>query len=545
MEHLRYRPLACWALDGTGTFSDISGYTHSAYYYTGSQNVGVSLSCFTAQSSYVDDNNVIAVQSPVYRRTREQEPFSIAISVYPVYFDEVLNEEHAIISHENASGDGITIEGTKVSFATAYENYGLAKCSFDVQTVQKMDIVATHTDSKNTLFINGVLVAEVDITADQKEDEYNAPSDTLLLGYGSGEGGLLVNCLALYPHALLTEEVNRLYVQNNRRTLGTVPKAFHGEDIYVSTKVRASFLNTGWYTNAEWNEAYKENVNVENNRLLPQTIGGLTTSGLWQDSVDLYVGQDPIAIDSINMFWYGENVNVEASIDAENWVPVTKGVNLSNIPTGFDPTGKDLHIRVTFTPGVETGFIDTLSVQGYLTANASPPNGHTITYNNPAVAQPEQIPGYLKEDWGVKLLGGSIEIGEDTSGDPIIPKTLEIWVRKFGSADPDISSNVIGAEEYANGLPGSGIRQGEWVLKHYVVPGGISGPITIGGHVQVGKVAVYPDALTDTDIRDIYLNYVSTYKLNVNNTGAIGVSIPSGTTGNEVVKVTEHDWSTV
>jgi hypothetical protein len=320
--------------------------------------------------------------------------------------------------------DGLSIDGTKISFSTRYKNTGEAKATYDMQVAQKVDIVGVHTDAKNSLYVNGVLVAEVDITPAQQADTYDAPDANLYSGRGMSSQTLLVNNLATFSRALQTEEVAALWRSNNRRPEGSIPKMYGGEDVLVSTAVRPLFLDTGWYTDEDWNAASLTGVAVEDGQLNATMSGGLTKQGYWIDSVDLYTGETPVAVNSVNLWWNGINETVEASIDGTTWAAVVKGQNLSIIPTGFDPTNKALYIRVSFPAGKTEAYVDSLEVNGYSSSTAMS-NNRLLTYTNPAVVFDEQTPALLRDDWGVRLSGtGSIRVSPDTSETPTNPATL-------------------------------------------------------------------------------------------------------------------------
>lgn len=451
--------------------------------------------------------------------------------------------DQSVLSH-TGKFDGLTINGTVVSFTTKYTNGTEARASYDTQINKKIHAIGVHTLSKNILYVNGELVAEADIDYTQQIATFDAPSNVLYAGQTTGARSLVMNNVALYPRALLKEEVARIYAQNNRQALGVIPKQFAGEDVSVGLGARVPSLDTGWFTNDDWSGAVMTNCVVEDDALSPQMDLGLTMAGTWQDAVNLYTAEVATPLNSLNMFWDGQNVKVEASTDGgTTWETVSKGVNLSSVPQGFDPTNKQLSVRITFVGGIASAYIDNLRVLAYTSNTATPPNERTRTYTNPAVTFDEQVPFDMKENWGVSLKGGgTLTIGAEQAANeaPMAVRTVEVWVRSLGSVS--FSSNLTSATNtYSNGTAGLSTPVGEWTLLHFVNTGAdITGSITISGDVQVGKVAVYPTALTATQVSQVVANYTGVSKTVQSASGTIAIAEPAAP-----ALIYAHDWSIV
>jgi hypothetical protein len=239
------------------------------------------------------------------------------------------------------------------------------------------------------------------------------------------------------------------------------------------------------------------------------------------------------------MFWYGYGETVEASVDGTTWVAVKKGENLSNIPTGFDPTNKALYIRVTFAAGLTEAYVDSLQVNGY-TAASVVVNGRTLTYTNPAVVFDEHLPFQLRDDWGVRLTGGTITITPDAVSEVPSPvQTVEIWMKRTTEDAVVISGNVSGAAttKYFNGIAGNVYDTGEWTVRHFVSAAGITGNITITGNAIIGKVAIYPTALSAAEVAQVVAQYTGVYKTTQDGSSPITIAEPASST-----TVYSHDW---
>lgn len=537
MEFLRFKPVALWRMDDTTPLQDYSGYSRSGV-ITGTETHGISLSCYAAYSQYLSSAITATFASPVFVAGMESAPFSVHASIYAVRPVTATNDPQQILSN-SGKYDGLIIEGTKISFSTAYVSTGEAKCSYDMQVNQNADVVGVHTYAKNMLFVNGVQVAEVDITEAQKADTFDAPDTNLYSGLTTQSAGLLMNTVALYSKALTSEEVMALYVANNKRPTSSVPKMFGGEDVLISTAVRPTQIAATWTTDADWNAAIMTNCAVEDGRLVPQMINEETLAGTWNDSVSLYTGETAVTLQALNMDWNGENVTVEASVDNTTWITVTKGVNLSIIPAGFDPAGKSLYVRVTFAGGLESAFIDSLQVRGFTSTTATPLSGRTRTYGSAVVTCDEYPALDLNDNWGIKANGGTITISADPGASPLNPMAIELWIKQGSGAVFTRNFTVIGT--YVNGIPGStSFPVGRWVAVQFNVAAAITGSLIFGGDVQIGKVAFYPANLTNQQAADLYASYVGSRKVTYAGTGTIALAEPS-----DSAKVYAHDWEIV
>lgn len=539
MEVLRLKPIAFYRMDDTSPFQDYSGYNRSAT-ITGTESHGISLTTDSAYSQRFSTTNYASFTAPVYAIGTEGQSFSISATAFPIIDGAPL--EQRIVSH-GGSYDGITITGTVVNFTTLYNGAGSARCSYDLITPRKVDIVGVHTSAKNSLYIDGILVSEIDITSAQSAVPFDITDQLFYCGYASTSNQkVLVNNVGFFPRSLQPEEIYSMYLTNNIRGGQFTSNMFGGTDIYVSKGIRNPFLNVSWSSDDEWRRANTYNVSVDGDAVYAQVQSGLTLSGTWTSPVDLYTGPSPLPIESINISWVGENITVETSTDNINWTAATNGSNLSNIASGFDPSDKALYVRVNFTSGLSEAYIEELVINGYNSATALFSN-RVITYPSQSVAKEERDPLELQEDWGVTLGGGTITIAPDAiSGSPEAVKSIELWVKKSTSTYPTLSANFASATStYVNGVAGAiTYNAGEWVVLHYTLAAGFSGDITIAGDIQLGKVTVYPSTLSASTITSLVTNYTG-----VNNsvqTGSSSIAIAESATP---VSAYAYDWEIV
>lgn len=529
MEALRFKPVAFWRLGDTAPFLDYSGYNRTAS-LIGTEAHGLAVSAGNAFSQKISSTRYITFQSPVFAQNKERQAFSISVAAYPIGS----GTEQRLVSH-GGSLDGITIAGTIVSFSTKYVNTGEARCTHDIGVSRRIDIVAVHTNTKNSLYVNGELVDEVEISEVQQADIYDVTDDDFYCGGATSSQSAMVNDIAFFPHALHTEDVKAIYDANTRRAAGDVPKMFSGDDVFLSSVVRDAPIATGWNSEEDWEAGQHELTTVDDGQLVAQMDTGLTLASQWLDSVDLYVGETPIALESVSMFWYGEGETVEVSLDGITWTPVERGSNIPIISPGFNPVDQELYVRVSFAAGLEYAYIDYLQVRGYTSTTVEQDN-RTITYTSPIVVLDEYHPLEMRDDWGVNIeSGGSISIGPDLITDTPVPvETVEVWVKKNTTA---LTHNLTPDATYVNGISGGSADNNEWHVVHYTVAAGVSGTITLSGDVQIGKVAFYDSVLTQSDIDGIVANYTGIQSELHDGDGTIALSEPA-----EPALIYAHDW---
>lgn len=433
--------------------------------------------------------------------------------------------------------DGLTIDGTKVRFSTEYADGSKATCEYDIDIPRKIDVVGVHTETKNSLFIDGVLVDEVDISETQQTLSYYSSGTVLESGPAMSSRGIYANNFALFPKALTTDQIQEMYLANNRVSVGDIPKMYGGESIGLSSIFRPSYLFTVWNEDEHWNRGDRYQVESEDGILFCSTSNGLTMGGEWAGAVNLYNGEAASAVQSLNLDWEGMNVTVQASLDMTTWETVVRGKKVALVTPGFNPTDKDLFIKVTFPSGQEEAYIQNLRIKAYLNADNVVAN-RTINYDSQTVPMDEFEAHLLREDWGVRLNGGTLTVNpvDSVSDTPQITKTIEVWMKRLPGS---ISYAGLDAANvfYVNGVLTSTTPVGEWVVSHFVKNDGFASNIQITGDVIVGKVALYPDALTQSDVTNIVTSYTGVKVLSTASSGLVGV-------GESVspLQIYSHDW---
>jgi hypothetical protein len=434
--------------------------------------------------------------------------------------------------------DGLSLEGTKVSFSTKYTTAGEAKATYDLGVYRAFTAIGVHTESKNSLFVDGKLVAEVDLTEDQRKGTYVVTDGKLYSGLTTSGSGLAVNAVGIYPLALTGEAIAAMYMQARDVPTGEeVAQQFNGRYIAMSREASNIFMEQTWSTEEDWLNANLLGVAVLNDRLVPQEDeNGVSVAGSWIDSIPL-TGAETTSIYGVNFDWDGEGAVVEASVDGTTWASVKRGVNVSVVPAGFDPTDKEVLVRISFPGGItdDTSYIDNLEMVAVRTATSNTIGGHQITLTN-AYQQKSYPPIEMRDNWGAEIVsGGSIVIGPDTA-DPVTDfKTIEVWIKPTGSTAPTIS---VTGTQYRNGAASSAaLPVGQWTLVHITKATAITGDITITGPAQVGQVVLYESELSAGTVADITRAYTGRAPLLATDSSILTMGAAPD------AKIYAHDWS--
>lgn len=436
--------------------------------------------------------------------------------------------------------DGLTINGTKVSFTTKYLTSGECRVTHDLQINRRVHVVGIHTSDKNMLFVDGELVDETEVTEAQKVDSYVATDDFLYSGATLSSMNLALNNVGVYATALSSDSIMRHFKSGSQHVpRNSIPSQFGGTRIPFTQDEADVFLEQTWATKFDWESASLTDVVVENDRLKPALRAGISEPGTWVDVFPMSAS-GVTSIYGVNMLWDGEGAIVEASLDGTTWEAVERGKNLSIIPPGLNPTNQDLAVRVRFAGGVldDPAFIDNLTVTGFRTGVSPVIAGRTVTYTAPAYTRNDHEPAELTDDWGTNLNGGTITIGADTSIAPLHPRTIEVWFKQLPGAQ--LTRNFTATVGfYHNGITwNAGPQVGEWSIIHLTNTDPVAFDLIIGGDVLVGQVVLYEDTLTSAQVNEIYRAYVGFPKAAVVDGSVIGMTEPA-----QASTIYDYDWS--
>lgn len=535
---LKDKPVSSFMLDTT-PFIDISGYGRSATHVGASPTFAIGLIKGAAQSVVFGNGSIGKIESPLFLQGKEKDSFTLEVTVRAIR-DGSSTAAQQILGHLNQM-DGIILEGNTVSFVTKYLTAPQSKVSYDIQQDRSLRIVATHIEDKNSLYIDGKLVAEVSLSPEQQADRFITTDGFLYSGTTSGGQKIAVNGVNVYASALVQDAVTRHFqAATTNPNVDDIATGFGGYRIPVSLYNASLFVDHWWTSEMDWQNGSAFNILVKDATLAPQFNGDVSIPGQWMTLVPL--GRtDATSIHGVAFNWDGKGVLIEVSLDGDTWEAVKRGVNIGMIPPGFNPTGQSLQIRVSFSGGIQNddSFLDNLNIVGLISGQTPSVHGRTVTYSN-SYQEREYRPLDLHDNWGAELATNisNIEISSDESSAAVPVRTIEMFIKRFpGTGVPGIQGAT--GTSYYNGKPASSsLEIGNWTLWHLVVPANITGPITITGPAQVGNVTLYEAALTATDIADIYSQYLSTTVYRITDSNPLEILEDT-----DPAKFYAHDWA--
>lgn len=512
-------------------FVDASGYERNPTVPTG-PSWGPALVKGADKSLIVSNSKKISLSGPVLQKGKEYLPWSVEAFVRPVY--TAATGPIQIFGNDGIY-DGLVVDGNNVSFVTKYTSTGEARCSFNVMDVHNMGLVGVHTRDKNQLWVNGDLVSEVDITAAQQADTYLGAGTSLAMGASATANAFMVNAVSLYDTALDDSSILRHFA-NAQDTLSAedVALAFRGALLEFGVDGAISpYFQIDYSSDAEWGLGIRNNVNIHDGTLYPNSVDNTSQSGYWETVIPL--GNTPTTIYSANLLWEGVGATVTTSRDGIAWSPAVKGVALSTVTKGTNGEGQFLFVRVTFPGGVvnDPAFFDNMVFSLYSFGTAPVFGGREVALDKVSLEDDTDVID-LHENWGGEMTAGSIVIRSGTNVPA--PKTVEVWVNKTPGGT--FTTNLTADTTYSNGGTVATIADGQWQLRHYVATAGFTGDITFSGTAQVGHIILYPEALSADTIKEIYRCYTGKPKITLDVDEVFDIKEFAGK-----VDIYEYDWS--
>lgn len=533
--HLNKRaPLASWMLDDTVPFQEYAGFGASGGKKTATSDPtkSVALVSGTAFSSVFKSTSIGQFACNLFKQGRERQSFALEAWILPV--PKTTTGNQSILSHDGIF-DGLSINGTVIRFGTSYLTQGNAFCDYDLIFYRRAHVVGVHTFDQNQLWVNGQLVASVDITDAQKADTYVATDGYLYSGYTTSTQEIAMNGVAFYA-SLDGDQIYQNYLAGTEvPSQQTVFPQYGGAIIDIDKSDGNIFLSESWDTSDDFDEGLKNNVEYSDTLIVPTYVSGTSAAGSWTVAVPLDLRGDT-SIHGVAVTWDGRYITVDYSLDGTSWSAATNGKLVSIIANNYNPTNKDLQIRVNFAGGstADPAYLDKLSVVGFRDNTINNITARTVTASHPSILREDTEPFEYRDDGGVYLNGGTLTIGTDGSTDPEVARTLEVWLKPV-SGTTTIS---VAGTKYRNGALDSTLPNGEWSLIHYVAAADITTNITIAGDCIVNSVVLYPTALSATEVDAVWDAYTGAAALRLLDTGS--VSVTEGATPSSIYA---HDWS--
>lgn len=457
-------PASLWTLDTAPPFTDHTGLSALADVKSGSSapTASVPLVAGAEQSSVFSASAVGEFECNLFRQGSEDRQFVLEAWVLPV--PNTTTGPQQILSHDGYF-DGLSIDGKVIKFSTEYATFGEAACEYDLIEYRAAHVVGIHSPDQNQLWINGELVASVDITEDQRGDSYISTTDFLYAGHSLSDQGIAMNGVAFYSTLPGDQIVRNFEAGRNVLSQEVVVPQFGGFAFSMAGDSGSIFIEELWSTEEDFMDGLKNNVEFSEERIVPAQDSGISLAGDWTTSVPLD-SQEDTSIYGVMVQWSAKDATVDYSLDGTLWTPLTNGELVSGIPDGFDPTDTDLQIRVNFAGGVadDPAYLESLYVIGFRDAMLDNPTEKTVAVSHPAVPRGDYEPLEYRDDNGVNLSTGSVAIGNDFSDEQYGFKTAEFWIKPLAN---DVSFYQ-GQTVYRNGVPDATLPVGEWSLVHVV-----------------------------------------------------------------------------
>lgn len=492
----------------------------------------------------VDDSVTLQIPTNRLSPSSKKNPVSLECWVLPI------EGPVSILSHDGI--DGLVFDSESIKFVVEFENEGTAEASWLVPDyMARYHVVGIFNGKKVSLYINGDLKSEVDLTPDQNMDSLKVQSDENLYTK-SPAGSQLIDAIAVYEYALSANSVLSHYLAgNNSRSAVDNVMSFGGlvwtfddfdRNIAMSKVVD---LDSGISVLTTYRDGVRPTVDD----------AGLSEAGTWTTSIPISV-TGLSNIEGVKVDWEGDgHFTVEGSFDqGSSWVTLENG-QLVPGSTGIDPTGEEIDVRVTFDGAIQNdvSVVRQLSYVVYPDATIRSDNStRTVTLNGDIATS--SISSELIESYsnaGLRIPAeATATLNADDSDDPQDTATVEIWFRLNSISDGVI---IDGLEIVAGAFDATGTAyfngsttvptpvQDQWA--HAVLVGTASNdPIIIGGGpaINVGMVAVYRKALSPDEVSRLYMSYFGSPTAVLSESSSVSVQEKD-----EMYNLYDYDWQII
>ncbi len=563
-------PFSYWTLDGSGpVFNDAAGSFRQAD-LTGSAVLHPALVSGSGNALALNNTNRLEMDDPVFNKGYEARQFSLEAWVKPLD----ITGQVSIMSHSGAY-DGLTITPNTIYFRTKYLTAGTNEVSYKYRASKAFHVVGVHTSGKNSLYIDGQLVAESDITEDQSLDAYSFLTTDLIAGESSTSSSIAIDAPVIYAYALSGEIVLKHYENGLDVDTSEAISGFNTASHWnFSDEGRNIAVYKNWQTGDDWASGVLIDTVVIGDVIAPsytqveteEVVDGLivpvytntSIAGTWVGSIELGMAPETNLADA-RLNWTGEGeFTVEYSIDnGATWqVPTDAGATSL---TNEDSIG----VRVTFAGGIEddTSYVDFIEVVAYTDKIFKGTRAdREASLNGTGTASPQFYePIEYADVNGMRIISGSIDVGIDSSyegeeepGDLDI-NGIDLWIKPVsgnivttGSRSISRSGDTISFTGFSNVVVnGQAVTNGATVFASdswyhiaamFSTPGNY--PLSIGsaGDIVAQASAIYGD-LSLAGLQQMYSAYLGIPGLTVNDTSIVDINEASPTT-----KLYAHVW---
>ncbi|QGH76354.1 hypothetical protein SEA_DAUBENSKI_46 [Streptomyces phage Daubenski] len=563
LQVLADNPFSYWKLDETGpAFPDSAGSLRTAD-LVGTITRHPALVTGSGSALLLNNTNQLQMDDPVFNKGYELRQFSLEAWVKPVN----VTGEVALMSH-SSTYDGLVISPTNITFRTKYLTAGTCEVTYEYDASKSFHVVGVHTNAKNSLYVDGVLVAETDLTDEQQTDVYAFLTTDLIAGQSSGVSTIALDAPAIYTFALTRDAVAKHYgfgidVDSSEGIAGYNDAIFWN----FSDETRNIALKQLWSSAADWatgtlsdtviiddtiapGYSQSESSVVEDGLIIP-VYTNTSLPGTWQASIAFNVIPETTISDA-RINWKGQgSYTIEYSLDGGTvWLtPSDSGATTLDNDSTID-------IRITFDGGIvdDTSFVEYIEVVAYLDKYfRGSRSDRTAQMSGTGVASDNYYePIEYADINGLRMISGAINVsldssyaGEEEPGDLFI-RGFDMWVKP--TAGNILNATGVNVERSGNTIVFSGFSaftvNGASVSSGATVFGSdswyhIAGVFTIPANLalQIGSPgiiiaqlsAIY-DTINLAGLQQMYAAYLGLPGLVVNDSSDVGIDEATPTT---------------
>ncbi|QBP30842.1 hypothetical protein KNU49_gp222 [Streptomyces phage EGole] len=561
-------PFSYWKLDEAGpAFPDSAGSMRTAD-LVGTISRHPALVTGSGNALLLNNSNHLDMDDPVFNKGYELRQFTLEAWVKPIS----LTDEVSIMSH-SGTYDGLTITPTHIYFRTKYLAAGSCEVSYEYSTGKSFHVVGVHTNAKNSLYVDGVLVAETDLTEDQQIDSYSFLTSDLIAGQGSGT--IALDAPAIYTNSLGSEAISRHYSNGVDVDTSEAIAGFNDAIFWNFTdETRNIAIKKVWTSDADWADAVLTDVAVVDNTITPsysQTESEIVEDGLivpvytntslpgvWLTSLQFTsIPEETVSDARIN--WKGEgSYTIEYSVDGgTTWLtPSDSGSTVLDNESVVD-------IRVTFAGGIvdDTSYVSSIEVVAYLDKyyRGSRSDRTALMTGTGVVSDSYYEPIEYADINGLRIISGMVDIslddsyeGEEEPGDLNV-NGFDMWVK----ATPGNIFNATGINVERSGdtivfsgfsaftVNGQSVTSGATVFgsdSWYHIAGVFSTPgnyaMSVGSPgTVISQLSIIYGSLSLLGLQQMYAAYLGLPGLVVNDTSTVDIG-----EGSPATNLYAHVW---
>lgn len=437
-----------------------------------------------------------------------------------------------IMSHE-FMGDGLVFDGESIKFIVNFENSDSAVARWQVpDNMTSYHLVGVYSGQKLSLYVNGIVEDEIDLTVDQSLDSLESVTEQAIVIGSSATQTMLIDAPAIYDYALSAEQVLGHYIA--------------GSDVRDAIDNIMSFGGNAFtFDDNDRNVLYTQNFDLTSGAFVDTNSkdgvrptfddNGLSRAGTWTGSIPISLtGSTSLA--GVKLDWNGDgSYEVEASLNTgSTWTAVENG-RLIPGTEGLNTTGKEIDVRVTFAGGIENDIssIRDMYAVAYADRIIRSDNSNRLVVAGTGAVTSTRVSSPIEsyQNAGLLLSTASATL---SGGDTV--QTIELWFKFNGPETGDIVGGVMswdgtdlsvtGATLYLNGATSPvTLEQNEWVHTIVVLDDPTTNPIVLGSGVsiQIGLLGVYEAPLTADQVSRLYASYFGSPTVTVDEPGIISV----------------------